>query len=524
MIAAQEEVFARAAMALERWRSRPDSFVREEFLVDPDPWQLDVLQAFPENQRIAMTACKGPGKSATLSWLVWNFLATRPFPKVAVTSVTGDNLRDGLWAELGKWYKRSPFLRQMFEYRQERIVYRDDPDNWFCAARRWRKDSTAEQQADTLAGLHADALLFVVDEAGSIPDAVVAAAEGGLATGGDTKLVLAGNPTVCEGPLFRAATSEAELWALFEVTGDPDDPRRAPRVDIEWARAQIRKYGRSSPWVQVNVFGRFPSGGTEALLGIQEVLDAIGRETDTLGDPLSREGKAIGLDVARKGTNLSVLTLREGDLVVGIEFWQGQDTVYTAGRAKEAWERFSGGSRDCRIFVDDTGIGGGVSDVLDAQGLPFVPVNACEPADDPEHHTDRRSEIALALQDRFRTGRISIDPKVREDSTLVQDATQLRITFDLRGRRRLEPKDSFKKRTGRSPDFWDSLALAFYEDAASIGAGASSEDLVVATRSALASNVLEDRLRQVRADAEDEEAGELLPRRRQRMRIGRWAS
>jgi len=41
--------------------------VRECLGVTPDPWQDDVLEAFPKHQRLAMKACNGPGKTAKQS-------------------------------------------------------------------------------------------------------------------------------------------------------------------------------------------------------------------------------------------------------------------------------------------------------------------------------------------------------------------------------------------------------------------------------------------------------------------------
>lgn len=78
------------------WRENPVSFVKEQFNAEPDEWQKDALMLFAKNQRIAMKASKGVGKSTILAWCIWNFLLTRPHPKIAVTSVTGDNLSDGL--------------------------------------------------------------------------------------------------------------------------------------------------------------------------------------------------------------------------------------------------------------------------------------------------------------------------------------------------------------------------------------------------------------------------------------------
>src|SRR3954452_1804701 len=81
------------------WIADPVLFVREQFGAAPDPWQEQVLRAFPGRQRLAMKACKGPGKTTVEAWLAWNFLATRSDPKIAATSVSGDNLADNLWSE-----------------------------------------------------------------------------------------------------------------------------------------------------------------------------------------------------------------------------------------------------------------------------------------------------------------------------------------------------------------------------------------------------------------------------------------
>ena len=58
---------------LAAWQASPHAFVRELFGVVPDKWQEEVLEAFPHHPRLAMKACKGPGKTAVLAWLAWNF-------------------------------------------------------------------------------------------------------------------------------------------------------------------------------------------------------------------------------------------------------------------------------------------------------------------------------------------------------------------------------------------------------------------------------------------------------------------
>ena len=44
------------AELLRAWKADPRRFVREQFGVTPDPWQDEVLAAFPHNQRLAMKA------------------------------------------------------------------------------------------------------------------------------------------------------------------------------------------------------------------------------------------------------------------------------------------------------------------------------------------------------------------------------------------------------------------------------------------------------------------------------------
>jgi hypothetical protein len=284
-----------------RWREHPATFVREVFGAEPDPWQVDVLEAFPRNPRIAMKASKGPGKSTILAWLAWNFLLTRPHPKVAATSITAENLSDGLWAEMAKWQARSELLKATFTWQKTRIFANDHPETWWMSARTWPKGGSASDQANTLAGLHAEYIFFILDESGGMPDAVMASAEGALAACTEGHIVQAGNPTHLEGPLYRACTTNRDLWWVAQISGDPDDPKRAPRVPIQWAREQIELYGRDNPFVLVNVFGQFPPASLNVLIGPDEVTESMRRgyrESDVESSP-----RILGVDVARFGND-----------------------------------------------------------------------------------------------------------------------------------------------------------------------------------------------------------------------------
>jgi hypothetical protein len=438
-----------AAAKIKKWREDPVAFVREVFGAEPDDWQIEVLRAFPVNQRLAMQACKGPGKTCLLAWLVWNFLATRPQPKVACTSVTADNLADNLWTEIAKWQKKSPWLSRAFQWTKTKVQANESPETWWASARTWPRSADAQQQADTLAGLHADYILFVLDEVGSIPDSVMAAAEAALASGIECKLLIAGNPTMLSGPLYRAATKERKLWHLTTITGDPDDPRRSKRISAAWAREQIEKYGKDSPWVLVNVFGRFPPASINSLLGVEEVTAAMGRSYKPMD--YDSQAKIIGVDVARFGDDLTVLFPRQGLCAMPPVELRNADTLQVAGRlalANKNWQP------DANMVDGTGGTGAGVIDVARGLGIEVTEVNFSGSADNPKFF-NRRTEMYFKLAAWVRSG--GALPNVPE---LVADLTE--PTYSFKGDKMiLEPKDSIKERLGRSPDHGDALACTF---------------------------------------------------------------
>lgn len=462
---------------MRRWREDPIAFVRENFGVEPDPFQLEVLAAFPHKQRIAMKACKGPGKTAVESWLVWNFLATRPHPKIAITSITGDNLSDNMWPELAKWQNRSPFLKKAFEWTKTRIFSKDHPETWWASARTWSRNSDPGQQADTLAGLHADYLMFVLDESGGIPDSVMAAAEGGLSTGIETKIIQGGNPTHLEGPLYRACTTERHLWHVVTITGDPDDPLRSPRISIQWAREQIEKYGKDNPWVLVNVFGQFPPSSINVLLGPEDLQKSMGRQIAI--QDYNFAAKVLGVDVARFGDDRTVIFRRQG-LHAGRQpkILRNADTHEIAGQTAREFDEWGAD----HIFVDDTGgWGAGTIDALIRLGYPVTPVNSSAKAFNPRY-MNKRAEMHFEGAEWVKKG--GGLPDIPE---IVREATAATYFFNA-GRLQVIEKDMIKKVIGCSPDLWDSFLLTFASPVASLSVSDRLAAAAGTTNSALKSD------------------------------------
>jgi hypothetical protein len=461
---------AQAATRLKEWRACPPKFVRECCGATPDPWQDDALEAFPDQQRIAMKACVGPGKSALLAWMALNFAATRPYPKIAAVSITWPNLMNNLWAELAKWIRHSPFLQEVLQWTHTRVFAKEAPEEWWISARAWDRSADAEKQGQALAGLHADYAMGIADESGGIPSAVLAAAEGILATGKETKLIQAGNPTHLSGPLFDACHSDRAIWHVIEITGDPDAPNRAPRVALRWAQEMIRKYGRDSTIARVRVLGLFPREASDALIGLDMMEDSYGATEDPFGVKLTRGVRTLGADIARFGTDKNVVIKRDGCFADGWEEWGGKDTVVTSNRIHTM-------ALDWRarvVAIDDVGIGGAVTDNLHHRERPYqiLPVNVGNKAvsvgpDGEDIYANLKAELGLWMREEwFGARRISLDPRFKSETSIEAEATDTRYGFGRLGRvYQIESKDDYRKRhNGDSPDFWDALVLAFAAD------------------------------------------------------------
>ncbi len=438
-----------ASAIMKVWREDPVQFVRDNFHVEPDRWQKKVLRAFPVNQRIAMKACKGPGKTCVLAWLIWNFLATRLDAHVVATSVSEPNLRDCLWSELAKWQDKSELLKRMFKWGKTRIESRTRPNKWWCSARTWQAKADRTKQSATLSGFHSEYLLFVLDECATIPEAVMATAEAALATGTETKIVMAGNPELVSGPLYDACVKEADIWYVVEITGDPDSPDRSPRISIEWAKQQIKKYGRDNAFVMVNVLGQFPKCSLTTLFSPDLISECMNRHYDK--DKFRHVQKRMGIDAARYGMDDNILAVRQGLIIDPLVEMKNASGPEIASRAL-----FIGDEGGVEVYYIDCtgGYGATVEDSAITLGMNAVPIHFNGGANDEQYY-NKRAEMYWEFAEWAKRG-----GHMPDDSILRKELPQIRYTFHG-DKIQLESKEQIKTRLGFSPDRSDGCALTF---------------------------------------------------------------
>lgn len=441
-------------------------FVREQLGAVPDAWQDDALEAVSVGKKdcIALIACKGPGKSTCLAWIALWWMFTRMNAQILVTSVTRPNLKDGLWKEIGIWYEKSPLLKAGYSYSSEKLWNNASPNTWFASARGWSQGADSAEQADTLAGFHAEKAMYLGDEFGSCSLGLMAAAEAVRANanpdtvcyphqGAEARIVVAGNPTDPTGPLGKISGElRGKPWHVINITSDPDDPKRTPRVPVEWARQQIQMYGHDSPYVLVNVMGKFPPSGFSQLFSLEAVRAAMNRNLEP--DAFQHSQKRMAVDVALQGDDESVIAMKQG-LAVWIDPSDVMKNYTIPEIAAKIMMRASKFNPEV-IAIDATGgFGSGVIQACREASINVVGVQFA--GKDDAKYLNKRAAMYWRMKEWLDAG--GMLPK---NDQLLRELVSLKYGTTQTGKFYIEAKDEIKKRLGHSTDMADACAMLFF--------------------------------------------------------------
>ena len=323
---------------------------------------------------------------------------------------------------------------------------------------RGTKGASQEQQADTLAGRHADYIMFVIDESGSIPPGVLIAAEAALGSCKEGHILQGGNTTDPTGMLYEACVTNRGKWFIVAVTGDPQDPKRSPRVSVQWAQDLIDRYGRDHPYVMVNVLGQFPPASFNTLLSLDDIRTAQRRhyvEWD-----ISKHPRILGVDVALFGNDASVMFPRQGLVAFNPERFRNIEPHIGAGRGS----RLSGKGLGRRC-----GVRGQHQAGLALRGFPTIKLDGPRGADrdrtsrsrrTTEQFFNKRAEMYWLGAEWIKNGGQLPPQNVPGMAELAAAMTQTTYT-QKRDRLIIEPKELIADRIGYSPDDADAFCLTF---------------------------------------------------------------
>ncbi|MDL2342323.1 MAG: PBSX family phage terminase large subunit [Patescibacteria group bacterium] len=203
---------------------------------------------------------------------------------------------------------------------------------------------------------------------------------------------------------------------------------------------------RQNPETYAHIWLGEPIGQAEmSIISRTETLEAMQRAIPDDGM------EEIGVDVARMGNDRTVFWLRRGLKTIRYRVHEKLRTTQVC----DALERFAHHKKDVPLKIDDTGVGGGVTDEMLKRGYNVVAVNFGGEAMDKDKYPNWISEAW------FHMSQIMPEAELPYNSDLLMELTTRQWGQDNKGKRRVESKGDYKKRGFRSPDIADACIICY---------------------------------------------------------------
>ena len=217
-----------------------------------------------------------------------------------------------------------------------------------------------------------------------------------------------------------------------------------------------RDAGMSEVKIRQEFYCEFHQDTERQLFQTESVLEAMKR-------PITFEDKGaaciVGVDCARFGDDRSVIATRIGHdfKTIPLVTFQGKTSTMELANAIQ---RHANMYRPDKIFIDATGVGGGVFDCCKSLRIPnIMAINFQNSAQDKQKHANIRAEMFARFADWFE------EPEAcfHDENELLEQLSCIEYDeeFDPHGRLKLKKKGKIKKDTGVSPDEADACALTF---------------------------------------------------------------
>jgi phage terminase large subunit len=414
--------------------------------------QREIVESVRDHRKTAVRSGHGTGKTVSAATTLLWFLDTHPQSRVVTTATKWSQVKTLLWHEVGMLWHQGAGR----EHARGRPIFRRAPlqtELTLPDGRYALGIASKPENSESFGGHHAPHILLIYDEASGVNASIFEAGEGYMTTDG-ARMLLIGNPTRENGEFFDAFHSKRGEYHTIHIsvlespaiTGEPvPESLRVALTGQEWVDSRRKSWGQDSPTFKVRVLGQFADLTGDTVIGLAAVEDAQARDLE----PEPDAAVVIGVDVARFGSDETVICERVGQRIRILEHYVGKATTHTSGRVMHWASRHE----HARVVVDDPGVGGGVTDQLRAAGMDVTAFNGAEAAHRPLQFPNRRSELWLEAAAQLE------DLDLDDDDQLAADLTSPKYGYDLKLRRVVEKKDETKKRLGRSPDRADAVIL-----------------------------------------------------------------
>lgn len=486
---------------MEGYAKRPNQYIRDVYGLNPWELQEEIVEAIFTYREVAVKTCNAVGKSFIAAAIAHAFLDLLPGSIVVTTAPTWRQVKDVLWRYFGTTHKAA---RYSLGGRLTQTGLEYDTD--------WYAVGLSTKYPENFFGYHANYILVIADEAGGIEEPIFKGIKA-ITPNANAHVLYIGNPTRPDGtfhdlfsrprvkkfsisafdtPNFKHVNI-ATLEDLIEVMTPPegiDELDFEPFKGVDWPVPELispevvyeryQEWGIDSPAWQALVMGEFPTQAEQALIPsdlVRMAMEMRNTDEETGKTYAELSGWAIpdgppefGLDMARYGSDSTVLQPRRGGWVDEFISWNKTDLMTSADRVLAMIDPMD---INLRINIDDTGNGGGTTDRLRQIGgkeqaevgnpphqynLSAYNFSSKEMMSNRNKYHDVTSELYWNLRTWFFKKAIAIP----YDKQLFNELVSRRWKINSSGKIQVESKDEYKSRTGgKSPDRSDALALAF---------------------------------------------------------------
>ena len=437
---------------------------------DPAGWIMDKLGAYLWSKQreicdsvskftyTGVKACHGPGKSYTAAriaaWWLDPGVHDLGSAFVVTTAPSWPQVQAILWRELRR------------AHRKAQLPGRITLDcHWYMGAGKsdeeliamGRKPSDYDENA--FQGLHAPHILVLIDEASGIPPNLWVAVET-LMTSEHSRMLALGNP---DDPSSDFA-KKCKIWnrsddgnvitiSAFDTpnfTGEDVPPEVSQAIVTQhWVDQRRKDWGEESILWTSRVLGEFPDLSDDYLLS-----PALLQRAYNTSLPAFEHGR-YGVDIARKGSNKSVMYRNRGGQIRHVKSWAKFDTM----RSADTIHHILSTHQHVRVpaVIDGIGVGAGVYDRLYQLGDEVGMFIASQRALNPVKFYNRRAEVYWQFREQIEAGAIDLDER---DEDLAAQLTSVKFWINGRGQIQLETKEDMEERGVASPDLADACVLS----------------------------------------------------------------
>ena len=468
--------------------------------------QKEILRSLANNKRTAVKSCHSIGKTFICAVAACWWASTHDDSMIQSTAPTYQQVHAQLWEEIRKAHLRADLRGRVTlgdKWQVERV--HDGRVKEYLVG---EGKKPADSNIHGFHGTHRpDGVFAILDEACGVHESIFTGAEA-ITTSRVDRTLATGNPddpntefghifldkvpgwntitvSAYDTPNFTgedkqllemARRLDADRDLVEKVNKRDNTEHTEPHMakvlallagmpDPEWIEGRKKDWGEESPRYLSKVLAQFPLTSIDSLFSGSDI--ETGR--NNIIEPTDQTFRILGVDVARYGTDKTVVALNEGGHVSIIGAYNTMDTMEVAATV----HKLAIDHKVDQVRVDGIGVGGGVVDRLTtlARSIDnrYVVVEMTAGASPPDRtlHRNARAYWYDSLKYQLRSAQVDLPtdrgiegkPPGPYAKELLREMTGVKYGYP-NGIMQIESKEDIRRRGDKSPDFVDAVVMA----------------------------------------------------------------